>query len=51
MFFVKSEPQWISYAASDWANEQSAELLEAVTSLYPLEVSYDKIVLGVVEMG
>ena len=51
MFFVKSEPQWISYAASDWANEQSAQLLEAVTSLYPMEVSYDKIVLGVVELG
>ena len=51
MFFVKSEPQWITYAASDWANEQSAELLEAVTSLYPMEVSFDKIVLGVVELG
>lgn len=51
MFFVKSEPQWITYTASDWANEQSAELLEAVTSLYPMEVSYDKIVLGVVELG
>ena len=51
MFFVKSEPQWITYAASDWANEQSAELLEAVTSLYPMEGSFDKIVLGVVELG
>ena len=51
MFFVKSEPQWITYAASDWANEQSAELLEAVTSLYPMEVSFDKIALGVVELG
>ena len=51
MFFVKSEPQWIAYAASDWANEQSIELLEAVTSLYPMEVSFDKIVLGVVELG
>ena len=51
MFFVGSEPSWISYAKSDWMNQQSAELLEAVTSLYPMEVSYDKIVLGVVEMG
>ena len=51
MFFVKSEPQWITYAASDWANEQSAQLLEAATTLYPMEVSFDKIVLGVVEMG
>ncbi|MEF2837120.1 MAG: peptidylprolyl isomerase [Oscillospiraceae bacterium] len=51
MFFVKSEPSWISYAESDWMNEQSADLLAAVTSLYPMEVSYDKIALGVVEMG
>ena len=51
MFFVGSEPQWISYAKTDWMNEQSAELLEAVTSLYPMEVSFDKIVLGVVDMG
>ena len=51
MFFVGSEPSWISYAKSDWMNQQSAQLLEAVTSLYPMEVSYDKIVLGVVDMG
>ena len=51
MFFVKSEPSWTSYAETDWMNQQSADLLEAVTSLYPMEVSYDKIVLGVVEMG
>ena len=51
MFFVKSEPSWISYAESDWMNEQSADLLAAVTSLYPMEVSYDKIALGVVELG
>ena len=51
MFFVKSEPQWISYAQSDWMNQQSTELLETVTSLYPMEVSFDKIALGVVEMG
>ncbi len=51
MFFVKSEPSWTSYAKTDWMNQQSADLLAAVTSLYPMEVSYDKIVLGVVDMG
>ena len=51
MYFVDSEPQWISYAASDWANEQSAKLLEAAVSLYPMEVKYEDIVLGVVQMG
>ena len=51
MFFVKSEYTWTTYAASDWANEQSAKLLEAVTSLYPMEVKYEDIVLGVVKFG
>ena len=51
MFFVNSEPSWISYAEADWMNEQSANLLETVTSRYPMEVSYEKIVLGVVKMG
>ena len=51
MFFVKSEPSWTSYAKTDWMNQQSADLLAAVTCLYPMEVSYDKIVLGVVELG
>ena len=51
MYYVDSEPQWISYAASDWANEQSAQLLEAAVSLYPMEVKYEDIVLGVVKMG
>jgi len=51
MFFVKSEPRWTYYAETDWLNQQSAELLEAVTSLYPMEVAYENIVLGVVKMG
>ena len=51
MFFVKSEPRWTYYAESDWLNEQSANLLEAVVSLYPMEVTWENIALGVVEMG
>ena len=51
MFFVGSEPQWISYAESDWMNEQSSKLLESIVSEYPMEVSYEDIALGVVKMG
>jgi len=51
MFFVGSEPQWISYAESDWINEQSRNLLETIVAKYPMEVTYENIALGVVEMG
>lgn len=51
MFFVGSEPQWISYAESDWMNEQSTKLLETIVAAYPMEVSYENIALGVVKMG
>ena len=51
MFFVKSEPQWSYYAESDWMNEQSAKLLESIVAEHPMEVAYENIALGVVEMG
>ena len=51
MFFVGSEPQWISYAESDWTNEQSSKLLEDIVAKHPMEVTYENIALGVVDMG
>ena len=51
MFFVNSAPQWISYAESDWRNEQSNKLLEGIVAEYPMEVTYENIALGVVQMG
>jgi len=51
MFFVESRPQWISYAESDWMNEQSNKLLEDIVSKYPMEVTYEDIALGVAKMG
>ncbi len=51
MFFVKSEPVWTYYAESDWKNEQSAKLLEDIVTRHPMEVAYENIALGVVEMG
>ena len=51
MFFVDSQPQWISYAESDWMNEQSKKLLENIVAEYPMEVAYENIALGVVKLG
>ena len=51
MFFVGSEPRWISYAESDWMNEQSSKLLEDIVAKHPMEVTYENIALGVVKMG
>jgi parvulin-like peptidyl-prolyl isomerase len=51
MFFVGSQLQWTTYAASDWANEQSAKLLEDIVAKYPMEVTYENIALGVVALG
>ena len=51
MFFVGSEPQWISYAESDWYNEQANKLLENIVAEYPMEVTYADIALGVVKTG
>ena len=51
MFFVGSEPQWISYAESDWMNEQANKLLEGIVAKHPMEVIYENIALGVVQMG
>ena len=51
MFFVKSEPKWTYYAESDWKNDQSNKLLDGIVSQYPMEVTYENIALGVVEMG
>lgn len=51
MFFVGSRPQWISYAESDWHNEQSNKLLESIVAKYPMDVTYENIALGVVKMG
>lgn len=51
MFFVKSEYQWVAYAQSDFVGEKVAEKVLEITNLYPLEVAYDKIVLGLVSLA
>lgn len=51
MYFVKSYPQWKYYAESDWVSEQTNNLISSLLERYPMEVSYDKIRLGLVDMG
>jgi len=51
MYYVGSEPMWVTYAESDWVTEKSNQFLEALTAAYPMEVSYDKIALGYINLG
>jgi len=50
MFFVGSEPMWKAYAESGWQNEQIGKFLEEIVAAYPMEVTYENISLGNVEM-
>lgn len=51
MFFVDSEPMWRYYAESDWKTEQTNRFVETLTNDHPMEVSYEDIVLGYVNMA
>ena len=51
MFFVGSEPMWVSYAESDWKTEKSNTFITELAEKYPMEVSYKDIVLGFVNMA
>ena len=51
MFFVKSDLSWIGYAESDFVGEKVQEQVTAITDKYPLDVEFEKIVLGLVKMG
>lgn len=51
MYFSASRPQWRTYAQQDWTTEQTTALLENMTKSHPINVSYDKIQLGLVPLG
>lgn len=51
MFFVGSEPMWKQYAAEDWKNAQISKFLEEVVAEYPMDVTYENIFLGDLEMA
>ena len=49
MYFVGSEPIWVSYAESSWVNEQINQYRTDLAAAYPMEVIYENISLGNVE--
>lgn len=51
MFYVGSEPIWISYVESDWGTEQANQFVETLAAGYPMEVDYEKIALGFINLG
>ncbi len=51
MYFVGSQPIWKYYAESDWVSEQTSLLMEEVVANHPMEVYYDQIALGYVDLS
>lgn len=51
MYFVGSQPRWKYYAQQDWVGERTNQLLADVVENHPMEVSYDKISLGYIQLG
>lgn len=51
MYFSDSRPQWRYYAQQDWMTEQTTALLENMMEAHPIQVSYDKIALGLAPLN
>lgn len=51
MFYVGSEPLWKQYAQSGWLNAQISNMLDEIVGKYPMEVTYENISLGEVNMA
>lgn len=51
MYYVGSAPMWKQYAEGDWKNDQISKLLERVVESYPMDVTYENISLGEVNMA
>lgn len=51
MYYVSSSPAWVTYAENDYITQQSNAFLAELAEKYPLEVAYDKISLGYIDLG
>lgn len=51
MYFCESRPQWKDYAREDLLAQMSNNFVEETADLYPLAVSYDKILLAFVDLA
>lgn len=51
MFYVGSDPMWVSYAENDWITEQTNVMMEQMSAKYPMDVAYENIKLGYINLG
>ena len=51
MYYVSSTPAWLTYAENDYITEKSNAFLADLSAKYPLNVEYDKISLGFIDLG
>lgn len=51
MFFVDSQPQWEYYAKSDWISFQANEMVAGLAVEFPMDVEYDKIGMGLIDLA
>ena len=51
MYFVGSEPVWVSFAEQDYMMEKMNQMLEVLTQQYPMEVDYSAVKLGFVDLA
>lgn len=51
MYFVDRYPQWSYVAEQDWIQTQTRQMMDDLVKEHPIQVSYEKIRLGNVEMG
>lgn len=51
MYYVSSSPAWITYAENDYIAMKSNEFLAELAAKYPMEVEYENITLGFIDLG
>ena len=51
MYFSGSNTLWQTYARQDWAAEKAQAMLDAALEAHPMEVDYNTIVLGYVDLA
>jgi len=51
MYYVSSTPAWVTYAENDYITMKSNEFLADLSAKYPMEVEYENITLGFIDLG
>ena len=50
MFYVDSQPQWKYYAESDWISFQANTMVQGLAESFPMDVAYEKIAMGLMDL-